>query len=121
MTYERFLDAIISARAEDVEVKKGDNISLGALSITVLHPIDNTGDDLNNQSVVLHLEYGQASFLFTGDAEREAESNLLASELKLRADVLKVGHHGSRTSSTASFLAQVKPLYAVYSAGKDNQ
>lgn len=69
----------------------------------------------NNESLVLRLRYGQRSFLLTGDIERKAEEMLVATGCDLRADVLKVAHHGSRTSSTKDFLEQVKPRYAVIS------
>jgi competence protein ComEC len=69
----------------------------------------------NNESLVLRLRYGRRSFLLTGDIEREAETRLVATNDDLRADVLKVAHHGSRTSSTEAFLSRVRPLYAVIS------
>lgn len=73
--------------------------------------------DQNRNSAVLLLTYGQTRFLFMGDADQSIENSLDAS---VRCDVLKVGHHGSRTASGASFLAQIQPRYAVISCGKDN-
>ncbi|MBM2832717.1 MAG: beta-lactamase protein [Dehalococcoidia bacterium] len=120
-TYENFLDAIAAAKAEYVEVKRGDTVRLGYLTFSVLHPISSEGDDLNNGSVVLHLEYGQVSFLFTGDAEKEAEGSVSVSSVSpVKAMILKVGHHGSRTASSRAFLALVEPEVAIYSAGKGN-
>lgn len=120
-TFERFLDAIAAARAEYVEVKRGDTIRLGDLVFSVLNPVSAAGDDLNNGSVVLRLVYGNVSFLLTGDAEKEAESAMSVSSFSpVQATILKVGHHGSRTSSSRAFLDLVKPEVAVYSAGKGN-
>jgi competence protein ComEC len=74
----------------------------------------------NNDSLVLRITYGSRSFLLTGDMERGIESKLLASGVNLHADVLKVGHHGSRTSSTERFLDAVSPSVALISAGFEN-
>ena len=75
----------------------------------------------NDNSFVLRIRYGARSFLFVGDAEHDEETSLLATVPgELRADVLKVGHHGSRTSSTPSFVAAVDPTEAVISAGRRN-
>ena len=120
LTYEHFLDAIIDSGAEYVEVKRGDTISLGRLTFEVLNPVSNEDNDLNNSSIVLRMAYGEVSFLFTGDAQAAAESTMLASGLNLNATILKVAHHGSHSSSTPEFLAQVKPEVAIYSAGKGN-
>jgi competence protein ComEC len=75
----------------------------------------------NNESLVVRLEVGDVAFLFTGDIEAEAEAALIASGVDLRATVLKVPHHGSKTSSSQAFLDAVRPQVAVISAGKDNQ
>jgi competence protein ComEC len=69
---------------------------------------------------VLRFVYGHTSFLFTGDMEKDAETDLLDSGAKVQSDVLKVGHHGSDTSSGYRFLYEVQPKYAVISVGKDN-
>ncbi len=75
----------------------------------------------NNASLVVRLSFGSTRFLLTGDAEAEAEQELLSSGVDLRADVLKVGHHGSKTSTTDAFLARVNPQAAVVSAGRANR
>jgi competence protein ComEC len=72
---------------------------------------------LNNSSLCMRIDYGTVSFLFTGDLERAGEEELLNSGVNLRATALKVGHHGSKTSSSESFLQAVQPRYAVISAG----
>jgi competence protein ComEC len=71
-------------------------------------------------SIVLRVDYGETSFLFTGDAEMMSEEMMLSDEMPLRADVLKVAHHGSRYSSSPEFLAVVKPEWAVISCGEGN-
>jgi len=117
--YEHFLDAIAFAKAEYAEVQRGDIIALGNLSFSVLNPTTNTGD-LNHNSLVLRLDYGEVSFLFTGDADKDAEASMISAGLPLQVTILKVGHHGSRYSSSPAFLAQVKPEVAIYSAGTGN-
>lgn len=119
-TYENFLDAIATAQAVYTEVQRGDQIQLGALTCDVLHPTSGEGDDFNNASVVLRLVYKQVAFLFVGDAEAKAEADILDSGQPLHATVLKVGHHGSRSSSTPDFLARVQPEVAIYGAGTGN-
>jgi len=119
-TYERFLDAIAAAKSEYQEVRRGDTLTLGSLQIGVLNPTSSSGNNLNNQSVVLRLVHGNTTFLFEGDAEREAEASMVGSASPLDATILKVGHHGSRTASSAPFLSKVRPQVAVYSAGMGN-
>ncbi len=96
------------------------------LSLEVLAPRENADwDDLNNWSGVLRLTYGETSFLFTGDAEKQSEKLMVedaeAYGWDLKTDVLKCGHHGSSTSSSARFLKAVLPEYAVISCGEDNE
>lgn len=118
--YGRFLDAIAAAKAQYLEVKRGDTLTLGSLTFNVLNPVSNTGEDLNNNSVVLRLVYGKVAFLFMSDAERDAEASILSAGLPVQAQIIKVGDHGSKTSSSRAFLAQVKPEVAVYFAGQGN-
>lgn len=96
----------------------GDTYSLGSSTVTILGL--NAGTDTNDTSIVLKITYGDTSFLFTGDAEREAEQALLNSGADLSATVLKVGHHGSDSSTTYPFLREIMPEYAVISVGKNN-
>ncbi|MCG9128925.1 hypothetical protein JT359_15150 [Candidatus Poribacteria bacterium] len=78
-------------------------------------------DDKNDDSLVLKLSYGLVDILFTGDIEATAEGRILTSQQDLRSEIIKVPHHGSRTSSTAEFLDAVQPRYAIYSLGKGNR
>lgn len=92
------------------------------LTLNVLAPAESmSGTNLNDYSIANRLVYGETSFLFTGDAEKKSEEEMLASGYDLAADVLKIGHHGGDTSSIESFLSKVRPTYGVISAGADNQ
>lgn len=97
-----------------------DTFMLGSAKCTILGPILPTSDNKNNTSIVIKVEYENTSFLFTGDAEREEEMSIMASGANLKSTVLKVGHHGSKTSTTYPFLREVSPEYAVISVGKGN-
>lgn len=119
-TFERTLDAILESGAAYHEPRAGETVQFGDLTVGVLHPEEVTGQ-LNDGSIVLRLEFGDTVFLFTGDAERRAEEQMLARGERLRATVLKLAHHGSRTSSTRAFLDAVSPEIAVYSAGRNNR
>jgi competence protein ComEC len=106
-----------------VRKRAGDRIDLSGAAIEVLAPetARDGGRQNNNESLVLRARFGRRAFLLTGDAERQEEYELTAASAPLRADVLKLGHHGSKTSSTAAFLDAVHPTFAVISAGQDNQ
>jgi len=103
---------------------RGMRLVVGRAQLTVLHPgpqlLRGTASDDNNNAIVLRLDYGRTSFLLTGDAEVEAEADMMRAGLPLKADLLKVGHHGSRGSSSAPFLAAVAPRWAVIQVGADN-
>lgn len=98
--------------------KPGSSFLLGNARVRILAPVK-TGESSNNNSLVLRITFGDTSFLFMGDAEKEEESDLLQSNAELSADVLKVGHHGSNTSTTEALLNAVKPKYAVISVADD--
>ncbi len=97
----------------------GDEFSLGGAQVRILGPLDPQAEG-NNSSIVLKVTFGDTSFLFTGDAEREEEQELLESGYDLESTVLKVGHHGSDTSTSYLFLRTVNPQYAVISVGASN-
>lgn len=97
----------------------GDTFALGSAVVQVLGP-QKAYDDPNDTSIVLRVVYGDTSFLFTGDAERTAEADILEAGYDLNSTVLKVGHHGSDTSTSYPFLREIMPEYAVIQVGKDN-
>lgn len=97
----------------------GDTFTLGEASVTVV-AVNSVPEDTNNTSIVIRIVYGDTSFLFTADAEQETEEKILESGQDIESTVLKVGHHGSSTSTSQAFLDAVSPTYAVISCGKDN-
>lgn len=99
--------------------KPGDTFALGSAQVQVLGPI-NAAKDTNNTSIVLRIVYGNTSFLFTGDAEREEEQDILNAGYTLKSTVLKVGHHGSDSSTGYPFLREIMPQFGVISVGKGN-
>lgn len=118
-TFERVIDAVADSGADYAEPRTGETYQIGSAFITILSPRELTGD-LNAGSIAMRLDYGDTSFLFTGDAEAAQETAMLDSALPLQVDVLHLGHHGSSTSSTDRFLDATAPQWAVYSAGIDN-
>jgi len=94
----------------------GDTFSIGSGICTVMNVRNEEQNDLNDTSICLHLVYGEKKFLFMGDASENMEKDVAW----LGVDVLKVGHHGSKTSTSEEFLNQIKPKVAIISAGKDN-
>lgn len=97
----------------------GQSFSLGSSTVSVLGPITKA-DDINNSSIILRIVYGETSFLFSGDAEREEEQDVLSAGYALESTVLKIGHHGSDSSTSYVWLRQVMPKYAVISVGSGN-
>ena len=121
-TYDYLLDAIADEGCSVQYAVPGSTYILGDASFTVLGPVSDDSENLNNASIILSFQYGQTTFLFTGDAEEPAETAaLLRDPAALNADVLKVGHHGSSTSSSELFLAAVSPDAAVISCGESNE
>ena len=111
----------LQATATHVEVvQAGDVLDFGSVKVRVLWParFGSNSRSANNDSVVLRLEFGAISMLLTGDIEKEAESQLLSGGNDVKADVVKVPHHGSRTSSTEGFVAAVKARFAIISVGQ---
>ena len=98
----------------------GDKFELGSARVEILGPVQEY-DDTNDTSIVLRIDYGETSFLFTGDMETGAEKDLLESGANVRATVLKAGHHGSDTSTGYQFLREVSPRYTVISVGEGNK
>ena len=121
MTYENYLIKIDQENIAFDTPRQGDKFSIGKSEIIFLHPnqkLDNY--DLNNSSLVFVLKYGQQNFLFTGDIEKEVEAELLVENPNLKADIIKVPHHGSDTSSLASWVKVLKPKIAVIQVGENH-
>ncbi len=121
---ELFQDRVDAEGARVTYARRGMQYNLGGGALlSILFPDrDPSKLESNASSIVARLVYGNTEFLFTGDSPKAIEEYLVTLDGSgLQSDVLKVGHHGSRTSSSASFLEAVQPTYAVISAGKDNQ
>ena len=118
--YENMINSLNKKSLKATVPKVGDQITIGNAAITFLAPNSNTYEDLNNYSIVVKLKYGNNSFLFMGDAQALSENEMLTKQLDVQADVLKVGQHGSDTSTSQEFLNKVNPKYAVISCGKDD-
>jgi len=121
-TYDRMLDYIIDSNANLIFAEPDQMFMLGEAEIRIWAPISPSEEDLNDASVVLKLSYRDVSFVFTGDAEIASENEILDRYLvtELKADVLKIGHHGSSTSTSERFLRALSPSVAVISCAKNN-
>lgn len=120
-TFEDYLTLIDEKDIIFTEGRAGMSRDLGGgARMEILHPVSPSSEHLNNASVVARLTFRETSFLFTGDAEEEAEAEILRRGASLKSTVLKAGHHGSRTSSTKEFLQAVAPEVAVIMYGAGN-
>lgn len=119
--YEDFVIAVKNQGLKFKEAKAGVELDIKGVNANFVAPANTYGSDLNNWSSVVRMEYGETSFLFTGDAETKSENDMISSGQNLNATVLKLGHHGSVTSSSNSFLDKVNPKYAIVSAGVGNK
>lgn len=120
-TYESFLGAVLDKGLKITPAKAGASYELGSgVLLNILGPVS-AFEELNNLSVICRLSIGGSSFLFMGDAEKEAEIALMGAGTYLDSDVLKVGHHGSNTSSTLDFLYEVTPICSVIPVGENNR
>lgn len=118
-TYQKLIQALDNKRLQYTTPKIGSQYPLGTAGITILAP-NNAYDNPNDASIALMIQNGENRFLFTGDAEENAEQDILATGIDLSADVYKAGHHGSRTSTSQEFFEAVSPSSAVISCGEDN-
>ncbi|MBE5882354.1 MAG: MBL fold metallo-hydrolase [Lachnospiraceae bacterium] len=118
-TYRDLMQALETKRLPYSTPEVGDTYALGDAFFMLVAP-NRTYSDPNNSSIALVLQNGQNRFLFTGDAQEEAEADILANGLNIDCDVLKAGHHGSSTSNTKGLLAASSPLYSVISCAPDN-
>jgi len=119
--YAKFQQSLASTKTNLAVINAGDTLHFGNVTATVLWP--DTSEDPNapsgnNDSVVLKLQYGERSILLTGDIEKEAENQIMTKIGDFQVDLVKVPHHGSRTSSTNSFVAATRPRFAVISVGQ---
>lgn len=118
-TFEDVLTAISKKGLKVTAPKVGASFTVGKATVTILGPIQSYEDN-NNNSIVLKVEHGNNSFLLMGDAELEAEEDMVAAGEDLSATVLKIGHHGSHSSTSQSLLKKVNPTYAVISCALGN-
>lgn len=113
------LEAVLASDADYYEPRTGDTFDIGSLKIDVLHPSSISGQ-LNEESISLLFTYGDHKFLFTGDAGKKEELQMIDSGFDIQADILQLGHHGSNTSTDSKFIQVVDPDIAIYSAGSGN-
>lgn len=120
-TYKNLIIALTKKNLKPVQAKVGLKLDLGSeVYGEFLAPISSSYEEANDYSAVFRLVYGKNVFLFTGDAEATSESQMVNQGYSLKADVLKIGHHASSSSSTTAFLQKVAPKYAVISVGAGN-
>ncbi len=117
--YLNFISILKEQNITPAVLRAGTSFTLGKATVTVVGPVQQYSN-VNNDSLVLMIEFGSNRFLLTGDMEQMAENDLIASGVDLKADVLKLGHHGSNTSTSAAFLDAVQPKYGIISVGSKN-
>jgi len=124
-TYKKFASLVAEKQIKTETVTAGKTFSVGGLTGIAIFPLANLAgeqpENPHSASVVTFWQYGQTTALLTGDAESEQESEMMARGIVKHADILKVGHHGSQTSSSVPFLQAVTPKIAVISAGQNNR
>lgn len=123
ITFENMISALVDKNLKiNILKKESKNINLGKnTSIQIFSPEENIStDNLNNYSPIIKINFLNTSFLFTGDAETTIEQQVLSENPNLKCDILKVGHHGSSTSTSSKFLASANPSIAIISVGKNN-
>ena len=121
-TFENMLREVENQGLKVKVLKEGINIDIGeGALLETISPTQDSYSNLNNYSPIMKLTFGNKSFLFTGDAEKDVEAEVLSKyKDKLDSDVIKFGHHGSSTSSSKSFIEAVSPIYGIISCGVDN-
>ncbi|MEG3072373.1 MAG: MBL fold metallo-hydrolase [Peptococcaceae bacterium] len=120
-TYENLLQSIQAKKLKINKAMAGTKIiNAENLCVEIIAPNMTVYENINNYSAVIKLTHGKIGFLLTGDAEAGSEKEMLENGFNLKADVLKVGHHGSNSSTTPAFLDEIRPQYAVISSGVDN-
>lgn len=119
--FVKFSKSLTQTKTYSEAIQAGDMIRFGDVKVDVLWPPSDGDKWTNNDSIVLKIQLGKHSILLTGDIEQAAEKALLASQQQLRADILKVPHHGSKTSSTEGFILATKPNVAIISVGRNSR
>ena len=123
-TYSYWLDNIKKEKAKIFIARKGETIRAGDLKFFVLYPFENlkgkTIKDTNNTSIVLRMKYFSNTALLTGDISSSAEKKIIGSGENVESQILKIAHHGSRSSTSNEFLKMVKPILVIISVGKNN-
>lgn len=119
-TYMDVLEQLDIGHIPYREPKVGTQYDLGSGGILTVYGPQGTPSDLNNCSLVCRVDFGETSFLFSGDTEEAAEKAILASGVDLDVDVMTMGHHGSETSSSSAYFKAASPKYAAISCGEDN-
>ncbi|RDW18820.1 MBL fold metallo-hydrolase [Oceanobacillus arenosus] len=118
-TFQNALEAVIASGADYHEPRAGELFDIGPMQLEIIYPITISGKT-NEESISILFTYGNTKFLFTGDAGKSEELDMIHSSINIHADILQLGHHGSNTSTDPAFLQAVSPSVAIYSAGRDN-
>jgi len=122
--YNKWIELLEKENAEIIIADSSQKIKIGDISLNILYPFESLEDkevkNCNDSSIIARLDFGDNSFLFTGDATKKLENKIMSKNYKLDSDILKVGHHGSKTSSSRDFLEKVLPDIGVISCGKNN-
>jgi competence protein ComEC len=122
-TTQSFEDVLTAISVKGLKISiptPSETLPLSQSTITFLAPDSSAYNEINNYSIVNRVQFGKTSFLFTGDAQNLSEQEMLTLGFNLKSDVLKVGHHGSFSSTSPAFLAAVSPRYGAIFVGKDN-
>jgi len=117
--YDEFLYSVDKEGLDVTEPLLGEQFSLGSAKVQIVGPVTTAYEDVNDTSIVLRLTFGERSFLFTGDAEIISENDIMSLGFDISADVLKVGHHGSASSTSYRWLRTVNPQYAIISSNRE--
>lgn len=120
-TYEKFLDAIDECNANVILAEPEYIFTLGDARCEIIAPYEVSQTEENNNSIVMSVTTGETTFLLTGDAEKSVEREIIKKRPELHADIIKIGHHGSKTSSAEEFLSMLNPETAVISVGEGNK
>ncbi len=123
--FAEFSRVLLRKNIQIINLSRGDNLEIAGVKIKVLHPllknIKPKNTSTNNQSLVMHLSFGSKEFLFTGDIEKEIEKELVQGSFLIKSDIVKVAHHGSRTSSINEFIKATKAEYAIIPVGRKSR